>query len=288
MSAQDVHLHTKNILSFGTRVPGDEGHQKTQQYLISKLQEYGWQVSLDNFIDNTPFGPKNFTNIIGDYKSRGRERIILAAHYESKYFKDFTFLGATDSVVPCAMLLDLAKYIASKNWSQSIYDIQIVFFDGEEAFVTWTETDSLYGARHLAAKWEQENNLSNIKLFVLLDLLGAKNPTFYNFPLHHESDAKYDFEKLREIEADMRRKQQLENKQATNLYFNSWKPGGNVEDDYVPFARRGVPVLHLIPLPFPREWHTENDNENALHWESIQDLIVMIRRFVTEKAFKKK
>jgi len=25
-----------------------------------------------------------------------------------------------------------------------------VFFDGEEAFVTWTNTDSLYGARHLA------------------------------------------------------------------------------------------------------------------------------------------
>jgi len=26
----------------------------------------------------------------------------------------------------------------------------LVFFDGEEAFVTWTNTDSLYGARHLA------------------------------------------------------------------------------------------------------------------------------------------
>jgi len=25
-----------------------------------------------------------------------------------------------------------------------------VFFDGEEAFVKWTNTDSLYGARHLA------------------------------------------------------------------------------------------------------------------------------------------
>lgn len=25
-----------------------------------------------------------------------------------------------------------------------------MFFDGEEAFVKWTNTDSLYGARHLA------------------------------------------------------------------------------------------------------------------------------------------
>jgi len=25
--------------------------------------------------------------------------------------------------------------------------LQLVFFDGEEAFVDWTETDSIYGAR---------------------------------------------------------------------------------------------------------------------------------------------
>lgn len=28
--------------------------------------------------------------------------------------------------------------------------LQLVFFDGEEAFEEWTETDSLYGSRHLA------------------------------------------------------------------------------------------------------------------------------------------
>ena len=32
----------------------------------------------------------------------------------------------------------------------------MVFFDGEEAFKEWTETDSLYGARHLAARWQDE------------------------------------------------------------------------------------------------------------------------------------
>ena len=33
--------------------------------------------------------------------------------------------------------------------------LQLIFFDGEEAFVDWTDTDSLYGARHLAAKMEK-------------------------------------------------------------------------------------------------------------------------------------
>ena len=31
--------------------------------------------------------------------------------------------------------------------------LQLIFLDGEEAFVDWTDTDSIYGARHLAAKW---------------------------------------------------------------------------------------------------------------------------------------
>lgn len=30
--------------------------------------------------------------------------------------------------------------------------LQLVFFDGEEAFEEWTATDSLYGSRHLAER----------------------------------------------------------------------------------------------------------------------------------------
>lgn len=30
--------------------------------------------------------------------------------------------------------------------------LQLVFFDGEESFEEWTDTDSLYGSRHLAER----------------------------------------------------------------------------------------------------------------------------------------
>ena len=36
--------------------------------------------------------------------------------------------------------------------------LQLIFFDGEEAFKTWTATDSIYGARHLAGKWSSETD----------------------------------------------------------------------------------------------------------------------------------
>jgi len=35
--------------------------------------------------------------------------------------------------------------------------------DGEEAVKTWTDTDSLYGTRHLAEKWEKDGTLKKIK-----------------------------------------------------------------------------------------------------------------------------
>jgi glutaminyl-peptide cyclotransferase len=33
--------------------------------------------------------------------------------------------------------------------------LQFIFFDGEEAFKQWSATDSIYGARHLAQKWDK-------------------------------------------------------------------------------------------------------------------------------------
>ena len=41
---------------------------------------------------------------------------------------------------------------------QSDVTLQMVFFDGEEAFVEWSQTDSLYGARHLAEKWSDTHH----------------------------------------------------------------------------------------------------------------------------------
>jgi glutaminyl-peptide cyclotransferase len=70
-------------------------------------------------------------------------------------------VGATDSAVPCAMMLHLAETMQAqlmehKNSPSMNVSLQFVFFDGEEAFNTWTSTDSLYGSRHLAKKWEAE------------------------------------------------------------------------------------------------------------------------------------
>jgi glutaminyl-peptide cyclotransferase len=143
-------------------------------------------------------------------------------------------VGATDSAAPCAILLDVAEALnplLDKRKAALLREgddehgdnpaahttLQLIFFDGEEAFKDWTHTDSIYGARcvcevlaafglkinlcfahrHLAERWENEyvaphpkirndrapTVLSTIEHFVLLDLLGAENPKISSYYL---------------------------------------------------------------------------------------------------------
>jgi glutaminyl-peptide cyclotransferase len=105
------------------RVPGTAEHSKIREFLISELSRYGWSVEKDEFSEETPLGLKGFTNLIATLPSlssptssslpsldrRQHKELVMAAHYDSKHFTEFEFVGATDSAVPCALLLDLAR-----------------------------------------------------------------------------------------------------------------------------------------------------------------------------------
>ena len=43
-----------------------------------------------------------------------------------------------------------------------------------------------------------------------------------------------------------------------------------------------MPILHLIPVPFPDEWHTMADNANVVHYPTVEKLNIMLRIFVAE------
>lgn len=81
------------------------------QYLINQLRAQNWHIEEDNFQGMTPYGTKSFTNIIATQDPSKPKKMVLAAHYDSKNITDRTgraFIGATDSAVPCAILLDMA------------------------------------------------------------------------------------------------------------------------------------------------------------------------------------
>ncbi|CRK93428.1 CLUMA_CG006964, isoform A [Clunio marinus] len=271
------------------RVVGTETHEEVKDYIIAKLRELNWSVETDEFYDDTPiFKDLKFTNIVGKLNPKAERFLMLACHYDSKYFKNEKFLGATDSAVPCAMLINIAKVMSdyfTKMKSKEDVSIMLVFFDGEEAFNQWTATDSIYGSRHLAEKWEDEKFLHRIDLMVLLDLLGSPDPTFYSFFKETENW----YARMASTEEKLDNQNLLERYQSSGTtirqptrYFQSNSLRTVIEDDHIPFLNRGVPILHLIPVPFPEVWHKMNDNIDAIDVTTVENINKILRIFIAE------
>ncbi|KAM9708830.1 glutaminyl-peptide cyclotransferase [Menidia menidia] len=280
-----------------TRYPGSAGSQSVQNHIKTTLGSLGagWEVTEDTFVAQTPYGPLPFTNLVATLNPSAKRRLVLACHYDSKYYPPQwhgrEFQGATDSAVPCAMMLELAQALdeelkAQRNTSSNL-TLQLIFFDGEEALFQWTSTDSLYGSRHLAQKMENTphpagatdtNQLHGIDLFVLLDLIGAPSPRFGNqFP----NTAPW-FTRLQDIEKRLHSLNLLVDHPNSVQYFWPDHRLGHVLDDHIPFLNRGVRILHLIPNPFPSVWHTFDDNEQNLDRSTIQNLNKILQVFVLE------
>lgn len=151
----------------------------------------GFATEWDAFTDTTPLGTRNFRNLIATFDESAPRRLVLACHYDSKIIPGQVMIAATDSAVPCAMMLDIAQTLAPymyKRVAQQI-GLQLIFFDGEEAFRDWTATDSLYGSRFLnysyyyevvgrtfSGTWHRNGSKSGIHLQVVSTILNsAKN-----------------------------------------------------------------------------------------------------------------
>jgi len=73
------------------------------------MSRLGWTISEDSFTDRTPLGDKTFVNVIAVHDPTVSRRLTLACHYDSKLFTDIEFIAATDSAVPCALMIDISR-----------------------------------------------------------------------------------------------------------------------------------------------------------------------------------
>ena len=138
-------------------------------------------------------------------------------------------------------------------------DVYLVWFDGEEAFVNWSETDSLYGSRHLAARWAREGFIGRIRALINVDMIGDRN---LDIMQEHNSSAR-----LRKLVWD------TAEKLGYNKYF--LPSGGPTEDDHMPFVKLGVNALDLID--FNKDyWHTPQDTMDKLGAHSFEVVGVVL------------
>jgi len=241
-----IMTHVESIVSYGPHPPGSEAQSKVAAYIESQLTDVGLTVRTQPFEAVTPIGRREMKNIWAEVPGQEDSIILLASHYDSKYFEEFEFVGANDGGSSSAILLELARVLANEN--PISHTIWFIFFDGEEAFGAWTNADSLYGSRQFVSMMKRTGQLKSIKTMILLDLVGSKEMT-----LRKDVNSTYWLSELIWQEAD-----RLGLK-------NLFAPLGTTTaiDDHIPFLEEGIPAVDIIDLSYPY-WHTPEDTPDKL------------------------
>ena len=246
--------YTREVVAFGPRPIGSANHRKLENYILNHLK--GDSVEDDAFTADTIEGKLPVRNLIAKFPGTRDGIIVIAGHYDTNYpLRSTGYVGANDGGSSTAILLELANQLRVKK--REGHSVWLLWTDGEEAVKEWTATDSLYGVRHLADKWQQNGTLKNIKAFLLADMIGDAD-------LNVDRDAN-----------STPWLEELVYRAASKLGYQSHFFGRTitVEDDHLPFVQRGVPCADLIDLDYGYGnvfHHTPQDTLDKLSPKSME------------------
>lgn len=256
---------TRQVVEYGPRPPGSPALARLRHHLVEQLRQWGWYVELDEFEATTPRGRMPMANVLAHRPGREQARIVLSGHYDTKWFENLRFVGANDGGASTGFLLEMARALRDSPLRKEIW---LVWFDGEEALEEWSETDGIYGSRHLADRWEQQGVIPRIEAWINVDMIGDRDlgilEEYYSDP------------GLRSLIWRVAR--QL----GYGKHFLN-RPGA-VVDDHVPFLRKGVRAVNLIDFdygPANSWWHTEEDTLDKLSpasFQAIGDVLMEVLR----------
>lgn len=242
------HLETQ--VGFGPRPAGSEALEATRKYLETELRAVGLEPKRETFeCSEAPYGPLRVTNVIADVVAPGVDTaklpiVVLCTHYDTKKL-GFPFVGANDGGSGTAVLLELARVLASAPSRDVV--TRLLFLDGEEAIrFDWQDPDNRYGSRHHVKALVERGEEKRVKACVLLDMIGDADlvltPDTY-------SDQRL-MQIFREAAASL------------GLEKHIGKRAEQVKDDHLSFLAAGIPALDLIDFdygPGNRYWHTAED-----------------------------
>lgn len=280
VSGQAVYSLTQQFLAAAPkRYNGSPGHAAAEKFIRDhfKPEAAKGDFEVDQFTANTPAGPQTMRNFIVKYPGKKNGIIVLVTHYETNYpLRDINFVGANDGACTTALLIEIGAYFRAHP--PQGYSVWLVFDDGEEAVQAWSSSDSLYGTRHLAAKWYADGTASRVKAVLIADMIGDKDLDI----LDEQESTPWLRNTLRQAAAN------------THHSANVGKTQSAEDDDHLPFLQRGMPALDIIDVDYgphtqqtPDGYHhTAQDTIDKISPQSLQisaDLFMEMIRLVNQR-----
>jgi Zn-dependent M28 family amino/carboxypeptidase len=179
-------------------------------------------------------------------------------------FDTIRFVGANDGGSSTGLLLELARVMGQHP--DLARKIELVFFDGEEAYEQFSEKDGLYGSRYFARELQGPRQFRGGLLF---DMVGDRS---LGITLPSDSPA----EMARDIFAAA---------EALKLRNYFTYLGRELIDDHVPLNAIGISTLDIIDFDYPW-WHTADDTMDKISAQSLQTVGSVALYYLSESALK--
>jgi Zn-dependent M28 family amino/carboxypeptidase len=238
----------RDQMAYGPRPTGSEASNLTGDYILSKLNEYGWSTETQEFTYRDT-SARNLVGIAGDPNG---PIFLLGAHYDTRREADQDVLsplapvpGANDGASGVAVLLELARVLDLNRVHGQVW---LVFFDAED-------NGHLDGWDWIVGSTVFANQLDVIPSYaIVVDMVGDASQDIY---LEGNSDPVLQGH-LWEI--------------ATSLGYQEYlipELRHTMIDDHIPFQQRGIPSVDIIDFEYSY-WHTTGDTEDKLSPISLE------------------
>lgn len=265
-NADSAYFFVEQQVNFGPRVPNSAAHQECANYLINTLQNFVDTVIVQTFTAKAYNGTTlNGKNIIGCFNKENPNRILLAAHWDSRPYADNDadiansrkpIDGANDGASGVGVLLEIARQVNIKKLN---IGIDIIFFDIEDYGEPnderhlYTGENWALGSQHWAKNPHKHNYQA--KYGILLDMVGGKNAHFPKEGTSHFYAATI--------------QEKIWNNASILGYGNRFTKNVShpITDDHLYVNTiRNIQMVDIIdidiysPTGFNPTWHTINDN----------------------------
>jgi Zn-dependent M28 family amino/carboxypeptidase len=255
-------------VAFGPRVMNTAAHDAAGEWMVGKLEEFGAKVERQTFTATAYDGtPLKSMNIIGRYNPEVQDRILLAAHWDTRHVADSKLEtnpdavvhGADDGASGVGVLLEIARQLGQ---SAPHIGVDIVLFDAEDYGVSSAGNESYAkGAQYYS------NNLTGIRprYGILLDMVGSRDAEFA-IEQYSQLYAPNVVRKVWKLAADM----------GYVRFFPQRQGAGITDDHYFVNTIAKIPMIDIISHregsegPFVAHWHTGDDNMDKIDKRTLR------------------
>ena len=280
-SGEKARAHVQRLVDLGPHPAGSDAIEKARAYIEEQLRHSGWQITRQAFTDDTPRGKIHFVNLIARFPGDANPAspsFLLCSHYDTKLFDTIRFVGANDGGSSTGLLLELARVLGQHP--SFARKVELAFFDGEEAYENFSETDGLYGSRYFARQLQGEgakqparsathSAAGGLRGGILFDMVGDSS---LGITLPADSPAAVARDVFAAAEALKLRK-----------HFSYLDR--NLIDDHVPLNAIGIPTIDIIDFDYPW-WHTADDTMDKISAQSLQIVGSVALYYLAEVALK--